>query len=101
MIDRATEFDYGAARLIDTHERILRAEAAATALGDDMATAWGLAYTVTRHARTLLDAATVEDWDLDALDEDDYARRSTIVYNGWMAGEAFLLASGISGTLPE
>lgn len=30
MIDRATEFDYGAARLIDTHERILRAEAAAS-----------------------------------------------------------------------
>ena len=93
--DRVRDFDYAPERLIDTHERILRAEAAATTLGDDIATAWGLAYTVTRHARTLLNAATVEDWDLDTLDEDDYARRSAIIYNGWMAGEAFLLASGI------
>jgi hypothetical protein len=98
MVDRATEFDYGAARLIDTHDRILRSEAAATALGEDMATAWGLAYTVTRHARTLLNSATVEDWDLDTLEEDDYARRTAIIYNGWMAGEAFLIASGISRT---
>ncbi len=47
VIDRATEFDHGAARLMDTHERI---------------------------------------------------RRSAILYSGWMAGEAFLLASGIGST---
>ena len=30
------------------------------------------------------------------MDEDDYARRTAIIYNGWMAGESFLLASGIA-----
>ena len=93
--DRVREFDYAAERLINTYDRILDAEPFALELGDDMPTAWGLAYTVTHHARTVLNAATVEDWDLDTLDEDDYARRTAIIYNGWMAGEAFLLASGI------
>ena len=98
--DRVREFDYAAERLITTYDRILAAEPFALELGEDMATAWGLAYAVTHHARTRLNAATVEDWDLDTLDEDDYARRSAIIYNGWMAGEAFLLASGIS-SVPE
>jgi hypothetical protein len=98
---RADQFDYAAERLIRTHDRILAAEPLAAQLGDDMTTAWGLAYAVTHHARATLNAATVEDWDLDALDEDDYARRSAIIYNGWMAGEAFLLASGVARHLQE
>ncbi len=93
--DRVRDFDYAAERLINTYDRILAAEAAVTALGEDMATAWGLAYAVTHHARTVLNASTTEDWDLDSMDEEDCLRRTAIIFNGWMAGESFLLASGI------
>jgi hypothetical protein len=92
---RAGQFDYAAERLIRTHERILTAEPLATQLGEDMTTAWGLAFAVTHYARATLNAAAIEDWDLDSLDEDDCLRRTAIIHNGWMAGEAFLLASGI------
>jgi hypothetical protein len=95
------EFDYAADRLITTYDRILAAEPIASELGEDMATAWGLAYAVTHHARTVLNASTTEDWDLDSLDEDDCLRRTAIVFNGWMAGESFLLASGIARHLQE
>jgi len=97
--DRVREFDYAAERLINTYDRILAAEPIASELGDDMTTAWGLAYAVTHHARTVLNSATIEDWDLDALDEDDCLRRTAIIFNGWMAGESFLLASGIARNL--
>ena len=90
--DRVREFEYAAERLINTYDRILAAEQ----LGEDVATAWGLAYAVTHHARTVLNSATIEDWDLDSLDEDDCLRRTAIIFNGWMAGESFLLASGIA-----
>ena len=93
--DRVREFDYAADRLITTYVRILAAEPFAVQLGDDMTTAWGLAYAVTHHARTVLNSSTIEDWDLDALDEDDCLRRTAIIFNGWMAGESFLLASGL------
>ena len=81
---------------MSTYDRILAAEPIASELGGDIATAWGLAYAVTHHARTVLNSATIEDWDLDALDEDDCHRRTAIIFNGWMAGESFLLASGIA-----
>ena len=97
--DRVREFDYAAERLITTYDRILAAEPFAVQLGEDMATAWGLAYAVTHHARTVLNSSTIEDWDLDALDEDDCLRRTAIIFNGWMAGESFLLASGIAKQL--
>ena len=93
--DRVRDFDYAAERLMSTYGRILAAEPIALELGGDMATAWGLAYAVTHHARTVLNSATIDDWDLDALDEDDCLRRTAIIFNGWMAGESFLLASGI------
>jgi hypothetical protein len=94
--DRVREFDYAAEQLMSTYDRILAAEPIASELGGDIATAWGLAYAVTHHARTVLNSATIEDWDLDALDEDDCHRRTAIIFNGWMAGESFLLASGIA-----
>ena len=94
MSDRVSEFDYAAERLVKTFDRILAAESMAAELGDDMSSAWGLAYAVTHHARTLLNTSTAEDWDLDALDEDDCLRHTAIIFNGWMAGESFLLASG-------
>ena len=99
VIDRVREFDYAAERLINTYDRILDAEPFALELGDDMATAWGLAYAVTHHARTVLNSSTIEDWDLDSLDEDDCLRRTAIIHNGWMAGESFLMASGIARNL--
>jgi hypothetical protein len=97
--DRVREFDFAADRLITTHDRILAAEPFAVQLGDDMATAWGLAYAVTHHARTILNSSTTDDWDLDSMDEDDCLRRTAIIFNGWMAGESFLLASGIARNL--
>ena len=97
--DRVREFDYAAERLITTYVRILAAESIAEQLGEDVATAWGLAYAVTHHARTVLNSATIEDWDLDALDEDDCLRRTAIIFNGWMTGESFLLANGIARNL--
>ena len=97
--DRVREFDYAADRLVTTYDRILAAKPFALELGEDMATAWSLTYTVTHHARTVLNDSTTEDWDLDALDEDDCLRRTAIIFNGWMAGESFLLASGIARNL--
>jgi hypothetical protein len=99
--DRVREFDYAADRLMTTYDRILAAEPFALEFGEDMTTAWSLAYTVTHHARTVLNSATIDDWDLDALDEDDCLRRTAIIYNGWMAGEAFLLACGIARNLED
>ena len=101
MIDRATEFDYAAERLINTYDRILAAEPIAEQHGGEMATAWGLAYAVTHHARTALNSSSTEDWDLDALDEEDCLRRTAIIFNGWMAGESFLLSSGIARNLDD
>lgn len=69
--ERVREFDYAAERLITMYDRILAAEPIAVQFGDDMATAWGLAYAVTHHARTVLNASTTKDWDLDFMDEDD------------------------------
>jgi hypothetical protein len=56
---------------MSTYDRILAAEPIAEQLGEDMATAWGLAYAVTHDARTVLNAATTENWDLDSMDEDE------------------------------
>ena len=64
-----------------------------------MSSAWGLAYAVTHHARTVLNTSTTEDWNLDDLNEDDCLRRTANIYNGWMAGESFLIASGIARNL--
>jgi hypothetical protein len=94
--ERVREFDYVSDRLMTTYDRILAAEPFALEFGEDMATAWSLADTVAYHARTVLNSATFDDWDLDALDEDDCLRRTAIIFNGWMAGESFLLASGIA-----
>ena len=99
MTDRVRDFDYAAERLMSTYDRILAAEPIAVQFGGDMATAWGLAYAVIHHARTVLNTSSVEDWDLDALGEDDCLLRTAIIFNGWMAGESFLLASGIARNL--
>ena len=58
----------------------------------------GPTYTDALRARTLLDSMTTEDRDLDTLDE-EHARTVRDHLHGWLADEAFRLASGTSRTL--
>ena len=94
--DRVHEFDYEAERLVRTYDRIFAAEPIALELGEDMSTAWGLAYAVTHHARTVLNASTTENWDLDSINEDDCPRRTALIFNGWQVSRSSLRAASSS-----